>query len=83
MFIKKFKNFSIIYALISISLFPINSFASNNDDEKYKYLDLFGQVFDRVRSSYVEEVSDQELIEKAIDGDQLRCSSLNLVIYKS
>ena len=68
MFIKKFKNFSIIYALISISLFPINSFASNNDDEKYKYLDLFGQVFDRVRSSYVEEVSDQELIEKAIDG---------------
>ena len=36
--------------------------------EKYKYLDLFGQVFDRVRSSYVEEVSDRELIEKAIDG---------------
>ena len=68
MLIKKFKNFSLIYALISISLFPINSFASNNDDEKYKYLDLFGQVFDRVRSSYVEEVSDQELIEKAIDG---------------
>ena len=68
MFIKKFKNFSIIYTLIYISLFPINSFASNNDDEKYKYLDLFGQVFDRVRSSYVEEVSDQELIEKAIDG---------------
>ena len=68
MFIKKFKNLSIIYALVSISLFPINSFASNNDDEKYKYLDLFGQVFDRVRSSYVEEVSDQELIEKAIDG---------------
>ena len=68
MFIKKFKNFSIIYTLISISLFPINSFASNNDNEKYKYLDLFGQVFDRVRSSYVEEVSDQELIEKAIDG---------------
>ncbi len=39
-----------------------------SDEEKYKYLDLFGQVFDRVRSSYVEEVTDQELIEKAIDG---------------
>ena len=41
---------------------------NEEDEEKYKYLDLFGQVFDRVRSSYVEEVTDQELIEKAIDG---------------
>ena len=51
-----------------IITFSFSSYASNNDEEKYKYLDLFGQVFDRVRSSYVEEVSDQELIEKAIDG---------------
>ncbi len=55
-----------IYAFIIN--FSFSSYASNNDEEKYKYLDLFGQVFDRVRSSYVEEVSDQELIEKAIDG---------------
>ena len=55
-----------IYAFIIT--FSFASYASNNDEEKYKYLDLFGQVFDRVRSSYVEKVSDQELIEKAIDG---------------
>ena len=36
--------------------------------ETYEYLDLFGQIFDRVKSEYVEEVSDEELIEKAIDG---------------
>ena len=36
--------------------------------ETYEFLDLFGQIFDRVRSSYVEEVTDEELIEKAIDG---------------
>ena len=47
--------------------YPLSLNASS-DEEKYKYLDLFGQVFDRVRSSYVEEVSDKELIEKAIDG---------------
>ena len=29
---------------------------------------MFGKVFDRVRSEYVDEVSDEELIEKAIDG---------------
>ena len=54
--------------LISFLLFPHSLKASSDEEEKYKYLDLFGQVFDRVRSSYVEEVTDQELIEKAIDG---------------
>ena len=53
----------IIFFIYSL---PLN--AASNEEEKYKYLDLFGQVFDRVRSAYVEEVSDQELIEKAIDG---------------
>ena len=61
-FIKIFKICSIIFLI-----YPFNLNAAS-EEEKYKYLDLFGQVFDRVRSSYVEEVSDQELIEKAIDG---------------
>ena len=54
--------------LVILVTFTLPSKASSTDEEKYKYLDLFGQVFDRVRSSYVEEVSDKELIEKAIDG---------------
>ncbi|MDA9749022.1 S41 family peptidase [Pelagibacteraceae bacterium] len=62
------KKFFIKFIYITIIIFSFSSYASNNDEEKYKYLDLFGQVFDRVRSSYVEDVSDQELIEKAIDG---------------
>ncbi len=43
------------------------STASKNK-ETYEYLDLFGQIFDRVRSQYVDNVTDEELIEKAIDG---------------
>ncbi len=66
-FSNKFLKFSKIILVISVIL-TLPSKASSNDEEKYKYLDLFGQVFDRVRSSYVEEVSDKELIEKAIDG---------------
>ncbi len=54
--------------LIIFFIYPLPLKALSDEEEKYKYLDLFGQVFDRVRSSYVEEVSDQELIEKAIDG---------------
>jgi len=34
----------------------------------YEYLDLFGNVFERVRSGYVEEVDEKQLIEAAING---------------
>ena len=39
---------------------------SNSDT--YRQLDLFGEVFERVRADYVEEVSDEQLIEAAING---------------
>ena len=42
--------------------------ATSKNKEAYEYLDLFGKIFDRVRSKYVDEVTDKELIEKAIDG---------------
>ena len=34
----------------------------------YEHLDLFGDIFERVRSSYVEPVDEQKLIESAING---------------
>ena len=39
---------------------------SNSDT--YRELDLFGEVFERVRADYVENVSDEQLIEAAING---------------
>lgn len=39
-----------------------------SSSETYRQLDLFGEVFERVRADYVEEVSDQQLIEAAIGG---------------
>ena len=65
--LNNFRKKLIGYILIFFILHPF-SLSASEDEAKYKYLDLFGQVFDRVRSSYVEEVSDKELIEKAIDG---------------
>ena len=38
--------------------------------DTYRLLNLFGDVFERVRSSYVTETSDQDLIEAAITGMQ-------------
>lgn len=34
----------------------------------YEQLDLFGDIFERIRSAYVEEVDEGELIESAING---------------
>lgn len=34
----------------------------------YEQLDLFGDVFERIRAQYVEEVDPEDLIEAAIDG---------------
>ena len=56
-----------IFLIFFYSYSPIVKAESKNK-ATYELLDLFGKVFDRVRSSYVEEISDEELIEKAIDG---------------
>ncbi|MBV9735160.1 MAG: S41 family peptidase [Acidisphaera sp.] len=45
------------------------AFAQDTGDaETYRLLSLFGDVFERVRSEYVEPVSDRELIDNALNG---------------
>jgi carboxyl-terminal processing protease len=36
--------------------------------DTYRQLDLFGEVFERVRADYVQNVSDDQLVEAAING---------------
>lgn len=45
---------------------PALAYAEKNDT--YELLNLFGDVFERVRSDYVEEVKDSDLIESALNG---------------
>jgi carboxyl-terminal processing protease len=42
--------------------------ATTNTAETYKELNLFGDVFEKVRSNYVDDASDDTLIEGAING---------------
>jgi len=42
--------------------------ADTNTSETYRQLNLFGDVFERVRAEYVEKVGDEQLIENAING---------------
>ena len=50
--------------------FPISSALAQDSGrgDTYRLLQLFGDVFDRIRAEYVEPVSDRDLIENAING---------------
>ena len=57
-----------VFAAIVLFLIPATSQAQTNSSETYRQLDLFGDVFERVRADYVKEVGDEKLIEAAING---------------
>jgi carboxyl-terminal processing protease len=55
-------------SLLVLSLHAPALAASNDDESTYELLNLFGDVFDKVRSDYVEPVKDKKLIESALNG---------------
>ena len=64
-----FKNIIVFFAFtIFISSFSFKVYADDDNTNVYQQLNMFGEVYERVRREYVEEVSDKELIEAAIEG---------------
>ena len=57
-----------IATLVLFSLRQDVGAAASNSTETYKQLNLFGEVFERVRAEYVDDVSDDSLAESAING---------------
>lgn len=47
---------------------PLVAQENNRNATVYEQLDLFGNIFERIRAQYVEEVEPSELIEAAING---------------
>ncbi|SMX40103.1 S41 family peptidase [Octadecabacter ascidiaceicola] len=47
---------------------PLIAQEATNNASVYEQLDLFGDIFERIRAQYVEDVDDAALIEAAIDG---------------
>jgi carboxyl-terminal processing protease len=67
----KMRSFGLMFAgalmaTVAWQAFDAATAASNADT--YKQLNLFGDVFDRVRSDYVEVPEEEKLIESAING---------------
>ena len=58
-----------IFLLVGIGQFsPLVLDVEAKNSETYKQLTLFGDVFQRVREAYVEEVSEKNLVKSAING---------------
>ncbi len=57
-----------IATIIGISLPQTQHAKAQSNEDAYRQLSLFGDVFERVRTDYVEEKSDKEIIEAAING---------------
>ncbi|MBF9036874.1 PDZ domain-containing protein [Rhodobacterales bacterium HKCCE2091] len=47
---------------------PLIAQENTRNASVYEQLDLFGDIFERIRANYVEEVDEAELIEAAING---------------
>jgi len=47
---------------------PLIAQEASQDVNIYEQLDLFGDIFERIRSGYVEDVNEKELVEAAING---------------
>lgn len=47
---------------------PLLAQEADKNSSVYEQLDLFGDIFERIREQYVEDVDEHELIEAAIDG---------------
>lgn len=61
---------SVVSAIVFLLLQPIGPEGAANAENSntYKQLNLFGDVFERVRADYVEPTDDEKLVEYAING---------------
>jgi carboxyl-terminal processing protease len=63
--------FGIVTAVVAVAFaagLGAGPLLAQNDQGTFRSLKLFGDVFERVRAEYVEDVGDDELIEAAISG---------------
>jgi len=66
---KRFNRVFLGLGTATLLLASAPAFAATDDEpDTYELLDLFGEVFELVRAEYVEDVTDKQLIEAAIQG---------------
>ena len=56
-----------LFIFLTLLILPF-SLRSEEEKDVYKYLNLFGEAFEKIKNNYVEDVTSKELIESAIEG---------------
>ena len=51
-----------------VSIFFTTNLYCNADEELYKKIDLFGEVLDKIKKEYVEDIDQSEMLDSAING---------------
>jgi len=64
----RYARFAAVTAALLLSAGTLATAQTTNNSDTYEQLRLFGDVFEKVRADYVEEVTDEQLIEYAING---------------
>lgn len=70
---KKITTISAMFLLFCTAIVNANAAkketkAITSEEDTYELLNLFGEVLERAKTSYVDEVSDEQLIQSAING---------------
>ena len=56
-----------LFIFLLLSILPF-SLKTEEEKDVYKYLNLFGEAFEKIKNNYVEDVTSKDLIESAIEG---------------
>ena len=61
------KKFKVIFLTVILFIFSKITFAAN-DENIYDKIDLFGEVLDKIKKEYVDDVDQSEMLDSAING---------------
>ena len=57
-----------IFLIIGISFFITSNSSSSNSEKLYEKIDLFGEVLEKIKNNYVDEIDQAEVMDSAING---------------
>jgi len=66
--IKNYFNYILLTVLTIIFFTSSNNLNAKNEDKLYEKIDLFGEVLEKVRDEYVDEIDEAEAMDSAING---------------
>jgi len=58
----------IFFFLVFINFFSVEKISAQNTNELYKKIDLFGEVLEKIKNEYVDEVDQAKAMDSAING---------------